>query len=191
MLKPQWRLRTQLLCFASVCVLLLFLSRSYFEKFKWSRQQKYWLESGAILTSIDNGGAMLIIDDSLRNPSSQFDRGRIETLSEIDDLQFLVVSSNVISDKEVQMIADQRLQSLTSISLVGSSISNGCLAHLKNFPRLKRLHLNNTKITDDAIEVLGTMQHLEELSIRGTRITKDGFKRLRGIIPKAEIHWAK
>ncbi|MAT16156.1 MAG: hypothetical protein CMJ46_12910 [Planctomyces sp.] len=55
------------------------------------------------------------------------------------------------------------------------------LALLKQFPNLKRLHLKNTSITDEGLQVLGDFQSLEEIIFENNqKMTGSGLKYLKG-----------
>lgn len=55
------------------------------------------------------------------------------------------------------------------------------LAFLLDLPGLRRLDLNGTQITDDALFYVGQVPALEELNLQGTRVTALGLSALSGL----------
>jgi hypothetical protein len=70
---------------------------------------------------------------------------------------------------------------IEALSLTGDRVTNGSLAHLKGFRRLKWLHLEGTQITNDAIPYLMELEQVERLFIRSDFVTDDGLKHFRSL----------
>jgi len=53
--------------------------------------------------------------------------------------------------------------------------------HLGDFPRLQRLFLANTRVTNDALANVRGLTNLEWLDVAGAQVTSDGLQNLRGL----------
>lgn len=63
-------------------------------------------------------------------------------------------------------------------SLVGDAFDDRICSSLRCLRNLQRLYLDQTKVTDAALEELGRLRHLERLSLSGTPIRGSGLKHL-------------
>jgi len=61
------------------------------------------------------------------------------------------------------------------------------LVHLKRFPKLKRLYLGNTQVTDAGLVNLKGLARLERLDLSGTRVTDAGVAELQKALPNCQI----
>jgi hypothetical protein len=75
----------------------------------------------------------------------------------------------------------KKLESLKSVSLRDTKITDAGLAHLIEMTSLMRLKLSNTKITDAGLAHLRAMTSLEYLVLDNTAITDTGLERLKGM----------
>ena len=99
------------------------------------------------------------------------------------------------------------LQTVTSISLIGSEMDNDSLSRipesphlidmslgdtlitddglelLQRWPRLRTLALNKTPIGDDAISHIASLRSLQSLQILSTSFSDEGIKKLREFLP--------
>jgi hypothetical protein len=78
-------------------------------------------------------------------------------------------------------------EAVIGISLANCPIRDADLAHMKDFPWLRRLRLMNTPITDVGLTHLRECRKLEELNLTGTRVTEAGVQELRKALPKTLI----
>lgn len=78
-------------------------------------------------------------------------------------------------------------ETVASIDLTNSRITDVDLRVISRFPNAKTLLLTNTQITDAAVEHLGDLRSLEWLDLRGTQITPLGIAKLRSALPTTEI----
>lgn len=187
--KVQWSLRSQLVCFLIVCILVVCFARSSYERYHWSKLETYWLGHGAVLTRVENGTPMLVINDSLSSSGVPFSTEKLEKLSGIDGLGYLFISSATIADIDVRVICDQKLPALVALSLNNTAISDDALKYLRKLKRLNRLHLKNTNVTDNAIDNIASMDGLVEISIQGTQITPDGLAKLKSLKPNVRVNF--
>ena len=63
------------------------------------------------------------------------------------------------------------------------------LVHLKTLVRLKRLWLNDTRITDAAVSALASLDSLEDLYVLRTDMTIAGVRELKKLRPGCRIHY--
>src|SRR5207245_2960821 len=73
------------------------------------------------------------------------------------------------------------------ISFRGLPISDGDLAHMKDFPRLMQLDLADTRISDAGLKHLAACKQLQTLNITRTRVTAAGTAALRKALPRLRI----
>jgi hypothetical protein len=69
--------------------------------------------------------------------------------------------------KELDPVREQ----IVSVDLSYCNVKDEDLKALKNFPHLRKLHLQHTAVTDGGIRPLSTLAHLESLNLSGTGIT--------------------
>ena len=80
-----------------------------------------------------------------------------------------------------------RMASLTWLSLQYCGLDDRGLQQLSDLTGLKQLHVNNTLISDESLNVLKSFPHLEELWIMDTRISRAGRLPLEKAFPQAEV----
>lgn len=74
-----------------------------------------------------------------------------------------------------------RARHVVSVDLAGNSRAHGALAHLIGLPRLQRLSLRGTEITDADLAALEDLTVLQQLDLTGTKITNQGLIHLRAL----------
>ena len=79
-----------------------------------------------------------------------------------------------------------KLDSLTTLQLNDTSITDAGLEHLKGMTSLTRLYLHNTQITDAGLEHLKGMTSLAKLDL-GTQITDAGLAEIKAALPKCSV----
>jgi Leucine-rich repeat (LRR) protein len=72
------------------------------------------------------------------------------------------------------------------VDLANSQVSDATLAHIKWWPEIKVLLLDETQITDAGLECLKELTQLQELDLKGTRVTDAGLAHLEGL---AQLRW--
>lgn len=105
-----------------------------------------------------------------------------------EELANLVLESQESTDSQAER--KQTLRPLTdvaqlakekraeSVSLVGVSITAGCLADISCMRQLRRLDLSETNFDDAAMASLSELRLLEGISLRNTKVTDAGLKSL-------------
>jgi hypothetical protein len=68
-----------------------------------------------------------------------------------------------------------------SVNLSLTQVSDDAMGQLVNFPKLKRLALNNTPITDAGLEKLKDLKELQKIYLVDTKITDAGLDHLKEI----------
>jgi len=89
-------------------------------------------------------------------------------LSHISDLD---ISQTQLGDDGVARLGPLPLESL----YMNSRLTDAGLAHINQWPHLRRLDLSRTQVTDPGLANLETLSHLEELALTDTRITDAGI----------------
>jgi|GEM_PF-2900875 len=79
-------------------------------------------------------------------------------------------------------------ESLRSLRLGDSNITDAGLEHLSRLPSLRVLALNNTPITDEGLRHLAGLTTLEVLHANRTRITDEGLRHLAGLTKLQVLH---
>lgn len=74
-----------------------------------------------------------------------------------------------------------------SVTLAGTKVTDGDLAHLKSFPSMQRLDLHNTQISDQGLTHLKGLGQLQLVNLQGTRVTPGGIQELQKALPRAKI----
>ena len=83
-------------------------------------------------------------------------------------------------DKEVASLGSVAAQTLW-LNLGKTQITDAGVASLASLKELRRLHLDNTKITDKALATVAKFTHLEYLNLYGTEVTDAGLAHLKGL----------
>ena len=65
--------------------------------------------------------------------------------------------------------------SIAQVDFRGTEIGDDALVHLKGLNQLSSLLLNDTKVTDEGLKVVGTISTLRNLDLRGCKITNAGM----------------
>lgn len=102
-----------------------------------------------------------------------------------------IVTNNLaeskISDQQLRHIA--KVKSLTRLYLFDTKISNVGAACVSDLP-LQELVLVKTRVDDRIVPVLSKMKTLKELNLNETRITEPAVNRLHAALPDCRIGWA-
>jgi hypothetical protein len=76
---------------------------------------------------------------------------------------------------------------IVSVTLAGTRATDGDLARLKSFSRLRRLDLSATRITDAGLAHLKDFKQLEILTLTGTQVTNGGIADFQAALPRVRI----
>ena len=115
------------------------------------------------------------------------DKG-LEKLRALDQLNRLILNDCSISSDGLQMLAKLPLrETLLSIGLRGTKIKDDDLTWLKSFPKLERLDVSKTAVTDDSLLPLQALP-LKVVNVAETKITVAGLETLRKKNPKLIVN---
>ena len=78
-------------------------------------------------------------------------------------------------------------ESLLSLILDGSIVTDEDLIHIRDLKYLQILQLNDTGVTDACIEHIRDVKSLRVIQVRNTRMTSAGIEALRRALPQATI----
>ena len=83
------------------------------------------------------------------------------------------------TDAELERL--EGLWQLQRLHLDNTKITDNGLDHLKALTQLRQLSLNKTQITDEGVDRLQAMIQLEKLDLAGTKVTDNGLRYLQGM----------
>lgn len=109
----------------------------------------------------------------------QIEEGRKEFQKRIDSVTSLDLSGSVITDAGLALLKE--FPNLRSINLQNAKISADGVANLAKVPSLKSLNLSGVEMTDRGFEHLGSMLKLEKLSLSSTGMTDQHMEQLRSL----------
>jgi uncharacterized membrane protein len=89
-----------------------------------------------------------------------------------DNIAWLNVSGNNISDKQLEMIS--RFKNLQRLRLDNNPVTDDGVRKLQTLVNLESINLYNTKVTNRTVEILTPLVKLRHLYVWGTGVTKDG-----------------
>ena len=86
------------------------------------------------------------------------------------------------------LTAFQDLPRLHRLRLADTEVTDAGLTHIERLSNLHELDLRNTQIGDSGLRQLKRLNHLELLRLEGTRITDDGLAQLGGLLQLRELY---
>ncbi len=84
-------------------------------------------------------------------------------------------------DKEIADLANSVSEQTLWLNMSRSQITDAGLDNLPKFKQLRRLYLDNTKVTDKALASIAKLPDLEYLNLYGTEVTDAGLDQLKGM----------
>jgi hypothetical protein len=75
------------------------------------------------------------------------------------------------------------------INLSGTQLTDGGLAHIKDYPKIERLDLTGNRLTDAGLEHLKGHPSLRYVCLDHTKVTAAGVEGLRRSLPQCEVVW--
>lgn len=102
----------------------------------------------------------------------------IEPISKLHSLQSLSLTHSKVTNENIAQLA--HLRKLETLDLHMSKMHEGPIPGLDQL-RLKTLYLNRTRINDESIAGLRTMDTLEHLDLTRTKITDEGLSHLASL----------
>lgn len=103
----------------------------------------------------------------------------LDAVAAISEVKLLSFHGGVLSDDQVQRLAD--LRQVETFIASGSPLTDRSAEVVAGWPELKWLQLDDTQLTDAAMPHLIRLQKLEVLRIQGTKITDRGFAQLAAL----------
>ncbi len=93
---------------------------------------------------------------------------------------------------EAKLTADdwralEKIESLQSVTLRKSNVTDADIAHLVRLPNLKGLVISSTELTDDAIGSIGAISSLKSICMFDVLITHEGKENLKLMLPKLQM----
>jgi len=115
------------------------------------------------------------------------DKG-LEKLRALDQLNRLILNDCSISSDGLRILAELPLrETLLSIGLRGTKIKNDDLTWLKSFPKLERLDVSKTAVTDSSLSPLVALP-FKVINVAETMITAAGLEPLLAKNPKLVVN---
>jgi Leucine-rich repeat (LRR) protein len=102
------------------------------------------------------------------------------------NLEVLDVSNAGITDAGTKGL--RHCPNVTDLRMRGNNISNESMRIVCTSCPLEELDVGETLIDDGCIGYFASLPRLKRLSLDGTRITADGLRRLRLLLPNADIY---
>ena len=93
--------------------------------------------------------------------------------------------ATLIDDTALPYIS--KSEQLTTLALGGANVSDAGVVNIDILGGLRQLYLNQTIITDEALEQLGTLHLLEKLVVWGTGVRGPGLRHLAGLTSLREL----
>jgi len=93
------------------------------------------------------------------------------------DLRLLDLFNTPTGDSALAALSGT-LPRLARLNLAGSLVTDGGLAHLRGLPALEILHLGWTDIGDEGLAAIAALPNLKTLVLHGTRVTDAGMAAL-------------
>ena len=78
---------------------------------------------------------------------------------------------------------------LDNLHVTGTKISEKGIAHLKASTNLRHINMTQSALSDASVEVLSEFPRLRILNANGTKLTADGVKKLKAALPNCNIEW--
>ena len=101
----------------------------------------------------------------------------LEKLSQLPHLSRIILAHTWVSDLGLEHL--RPLENVIHLNLYYAEyITDGGVAHVKNWSKLEHLNLRGTKVTSRVFEHVGSLTTLKSLDIGFSRVTDDGFEHL-------------
>lgn len=101
-------------------------------------------------------------------------------------LRELDLKSAELTDLGLKELAS--LRTLRTLNLNNNkAITKDGLAHLASLPSLQMLHVTDTAIDDQAVDVLASLSRLRIIDVRSTKLSSQGALRLKSALPAAIV----
>lgn len=84
-------------------------------------------------------------------------------------------------------LGDNFFAEVTAVNLSRMNVGDDVMVQLQELPKLQRIHLWGTKITDAGLIYLERLSELQTLDVSDTKVTEAGCQELQKALPNLEI----
>jgi hypothetical protein len=95
--------------------------------------------------------------------------------------------SHLLRERRTRMSEPESMPATFMVRAEGSAVTDGGLTALRGLTNVAELDLTDARLTNAAVDELGTLRGLKKLVVRGTGITDAGIDALRQKLPDCEI----
>jgi hypothetical protein len=113
----------------------------------------------------------------------------LETVLSLPALMDLNLMRAKVTSAGVQKLKGMKLKRLNIDDVAG--IDNSCLPAISEMKSLEFLHLGKTAITDEGVAVLGELPNLKTLILENTKVSDAAIEQLKLKLPKTDIKTTK
>ena len=110
----------------------------------------------------------------------------LEELTQLPKLYSLSFNSITCTERHMMAIAKLKLRQL---GFYQSKVDDDMLRHLTTMEKLETLGIANNPITDQGLSELKQIKALKTLDLRGTKVTAAGVADLQQALPNCKIEW--
>jgi internalin A len=109
--------------------------------------------------------------------------GRLEFLSELQELRWLSLCDTPITDEDLRALA--HLPKLMRLDLSGTKVTGSGLRYLSECPALQSVMLNRAPLSQAIVATLKEhpLPHLQQLHVHGCKLSRDQLIALRNAVP--------
>lgn len=116
-------------------------------------------------------------DSGKRQENANFSDDALRHLSAFPNLRFLLICNGQATDDGLNYVG--RLRKLEGLYMWhASEVTDAGVAHLSELTKLKKIHLDGSKISDESLRVLSRLPSLEEWSLQKNCFTDRGLSYL-------------
>lgn len=148
---------------------------------QWFARDQYWHDLGFYMTYDDEYHLKTIAGLHLATR----DLGSVQNWKLEKTVQTIVLRDVLTHGSQLQGI--EELPQLWRLAVDESPISDDAINWIVLCPRLTTLNISKTEISDASIEKIASIKTLQVLEWKGSQITEDGIARLSSLRPKLQI----
>lgn len=105
------------------------------------------------------------------------------------DLEIAIEGEDPVTISDVDTIPKGRRFQIVSVNFNDNQYFNDrCLVHFR-YTGVSKLSLQNTDLTDAAVDWLRILTDLEDLDLTGTKITAEGIEAIKAALPECNVVW--
>ncbi len=111
----------------------------------------------------------------------------LDHVKRLPELTTLGLVGKTVTDTGLENL--KGLTELDTLVLDHAQVSDEGLEHVGRLTKLELLYLSNTQITDAGLRQFRSLTRLEWLELHSTHVTKDGIEELQEALPNCTIYW--